>query len=313
MAVFKNLLKYDKLYEDFSKQGCKILKDEPLSKYTTFKIGGPADLFIEVNKTSQLYGVIKIIKDNDIDFFIIGNGSNLLVSDKGFRGVVIKLSGDFNQIKLLPDNKISCGCGVSLAQACMFALKNNLSGLEFAWGIPGSCGGAIYMNAGAYNNDISNLVKSSSFMTPEGEINTVFHKSSDFSYRKSFYTDTNYIALSMVLQLKLGNKKDIQDKMHTNITNRKLKQPLEFPNCGSVFKRPGNGYYAGALIEKCGLKGKSFGGAMVSPKHAGFIINTGNATCSDVVNLIHYIKKSVNEKFGILLECEVKALGKVNL
>lgn len=313
MAVFKNLLKYDKLCEDFSKQGCKILKDEPLSKYTTFKIGGPADLFIEVNKTSQLYGIIKLIKDNDIDFFIIGNGSNLLVSDKGFRGVVIKLSGDFNQIKLLPDNKISCGCGASLAQACMFALKNNLSGLEFAWGIPGSCGGAIYMNAGAYNNDISNLVKSSSFMTPEGEINTVFHKSSDFSYRKSFYTDTNYIALSMVLQLKLGNKKDIQDKMHTNITNRKLKQPLDFPNCGSVFKRPGNGYYAGALIEKCGLKGKSFGGAMVSPKHAGFIINTGNATCSDVVNLIHYIKKSVNEKFGILLECEVKALGVTNL
>ena len=313
MAVFKNLFKYSELYKEFLKQGYKVSKNEPLKKYTTFEIGGPADLFIEICSLPELIKLMKFIKKNNIPFFVIGNGSNLLVSDEGFRGIIIKLSGEFNAINILPNSKVQCGCGVSLARVCVFALKNNLSGLEFAWGIPGSCGGAVYMNAGAYNSEISDLLDSSTFITPDGEIKTFYKKDMQFSYRKSIYTNKNYIALFMVLNLKPGKKEEIQEKMQENIKKRKLKQPLEFPNCGSVFKRPGNGYYAGALIEKCGLKGKSFGGAMVSTKHAGFIINTGSATCKDVARLIRYIKKNVYDKFGILLECEVKTLGEIDL
>ena len=313
MAVFKNLFKYDELYQDFSKQGYEILRNEPLSKYTTFKIGGPADLFIQVNRISQLQKIIKLIKEINIPFFILGNGSNLLVSDDGFRGIVIKLSGDFNKTSLLPGNKVLCGCGAALNSACAFAMKNSLSGLEFAWGIPGSCGGAVYMNAGAYNSDISEVIDSCTFMTPAGEIEEITQGNMQFAYRKSFFTDRNYIALSITLNLVPGNQDNIRSKMRENMSKRKLKQPLDFPNCGSVFKRPGNGYYAGALIEGSGLKGKSFGGAMVSHKHAGFIINTGSAKCSDVVNLINYIKKTVYEDSGVLLECEVKALGDINL
>lgn len=304
---------YDELYQNLLKQGYEILRNEPLSKYTTFKIGGPADLFIKVNNISELQKIIKLTKEQDIPFFILGKGSNLLVSDDGFRGIVIKLGREFNKISLLPENRILCGCGAALNAACSFALKNNLSGLEFAWGIPGSCGGAVYMNAGAYNSDISNVMESCTFMTPAGEIKEITRENMEFSYRKSFFSEKDYIALSIILNLTPKNQDDIRNQMQENMTKRKLKQPLDFPNCGSVFKRPGNGYYAGALIEKSGLKGKSFGGAMVSPKHAGFIINTGKATCSDVANLINHIKKTVYDDSGVLLECEVKALGEIGL
>ncbi len=308
------MFEYDSFLSDFSDKGLKILKDEPLCRHTTFRIGGSADLFIEVFDLSQLTLLIEYIKSNNIPFFLLGNGSNLLVSDAGFRGIVIKLSGEFKDIKLLDEEKIECGCGVSLAKVCVFAMQNSLSGLEFAWGIPGSCGGAVYMNAGAYEGEMSNLIESSKYLNfLENKVQIVSKKDMHFSYRKSLYTDKNHIAVSMTLKLLRDKKEKIKEKMRININKRKSKQPLDFPNCGSVFKRPGDGYYVGSMIEKCGLKGKSFGGAMVSPKHAGFIINTGNATCEDVVRLICYIKKTVLKTFGVLLECEVKTLGDVGI
>lgn len=313
MAVFLDLFKYDDLIEIFHKKECKILKNEPLSKYTTFKIGGPADLLIEVGDVHRLTELVKYIKENTIPFFVIGNGSNLLVSDEGFRGVIIKLCGDFNSVRLMPDNQMRCRCGASLAKACVFALQNSLSGLEFAWGIPGSCGGAVYMNAGAYNKELESLLQTSTYISSDGEIKTISKENMALSYRKSIYTNKDYIIIDMILKLTPDDPDEIRNRMYEIIKKRKSKQPLEYPNCGSVFKRPGNGYYAGALIEKSGLKGKSFGGAMVSTKHAGFIINTGNATCEDVAKLIRHIKKTVFQESGIMLECEVKTLGKVNL
>lgn len=305
---------YDEnFYNIFSKKGFKILKNEPLSKYTTFKIGGPADFIIEASSMSQLVELVKYIKMKNIPFFVMGKGSNLLVSDTGFRGIIIKLSGDFNNVRLIQENQIQCGCGASLARACVFALQNGLSGMEFAWGIPGSCGGAIYMNAGAYNKELESIIQTSTHVTPNGEIQTIIRNQMELSYRKSIYTNKDYIAASIILKLIPDDKNKIRERMYTYIKKRKFKQPLDYPNCGSVFKRPGSGYYAGALIEQAGLKGKTFGGAMVSSKHSGFIINTGDATCEDVANLIRYIKKRVFENSGIMLECEVKTLGDVNI
>lgn len=313
MAVSFNLSNYEDLYKLASELGCIVLKDELLSKHTTFKIGGPADLFIKVFNIDSLKSILNYIKENNIPFFSVGNGSNLLVSDLGFRGVVLKLGGDFNNIELVSDNKIMCGCGASLAKACVFSLQHSLSGLEFAWGIPGSCGGAMFMNAGAYNKDMALLLEESTHITPTGIIQTIPYNKMNLSYRKSIYSDKNYIITSILLHLAPGNQPDIRKKMYNNIAKRKLKQPLDYPNCGSVFKRPGNGLYAGSLIEQCGLKGRSIGGAAVSPKHAGFIINTGNATYKDVIKLINFIKDEVYKSFNILLECEVRIIGETQI
>lgn len=307
------MLKYENLRNIFEQKNCKILKNEPLSDHTTFKIGGPADLFAEVPNQEILVDLLKYIRDNNIPFFIIGNGSNLLVADDGFRGIVIKLSDSFNNIKMISQNKLECRCGASLAKVCVTALQNGLSGLEFAWGIPGSCGGAIYMNAGAYNKDLDSILESSTHVTPDGNIQTIAHNQMKLSYRKSIYTDKNYVVISMILNLTPGNPDEIRKKMYENIKKRKSKQPLEYPNCGSVFKRPSGGYYAGSLIEQCGLKGKSIGGAIVSTKHAGFILNYKNATCKDVIELIKHIKQTVFNNTGIMLECEVRTLGNTGL
>lgn len=312
MAVSFNLSNYEDLYELASELGCIVLKDELLSKHTTFKIGGPTDLFIKIFNMNSLKQILNYIRENNIPFFSIGNGSNLLVSDSGFRGVVLKLDGDFNRIRLMSGTKITCGCGASLAKACVFALNHSLSGLEFAWGIPGSCGGAMFMNAGAYNKDMAVLLEKSTHITPEGCIETITYDEMNLSYRKSIYSDKDYIIISILLNLTSGDQSEIRSKMYSNIASRKLKQPLDYPNCGSVFKRPGNGFYAGALIEKCGLKGRSIGGAAISYKHAGFIINTGNATCKDVIQLINIVKEEVYKNSGILLECEVKIIGNIS-
>ncbi len=285
-----------------------VWRNEPMSKHTSFKIGGDADIFITVNYISDLTKVIEVLNNFNVPFFVIGNGSNLLISDKGIRGAVIKLGGEFSNIKLIDDNTIECGAGVLISKLCSFACQNSLSGLEFAYGIPGTAGGAVFMNAGAYGSEMKDVMLSAKSLIFSGEIINRSAEEMELSYRKSIYQQVDEIILSARLELKKGEKLHIKEKMNEFIARRKEKQPLEYPNAGSVFKRP-VGNFAGTLIQTCGLKGKKIGGAMVSEKHSGFIINTGNATCEDVVNLIDHIKATVFEKSNIALECEVEIVG----
>lgn len=293
--------------------GCKLIKNEPLKKYTSFKIGGPADLFIFVNNEQNLTALILEIINSNVPYFILGNGSNLLVSDEGYRGVVLHLSGDFKTITLEKDNIISCGAGVSLGKACVFSMQNNLSGLEFAWGIPGSCGGALFMNAGAYGKDTSSVILEATHIEPSGSVITMSKENMNLAYRQSIYSGNKFIITSLKFKLLSCERNKIKQSMHEIILKRKSKQPLNYPSAGSVFKRPSGGFFAGALIQEAGLKGTRVGDAMVSEKHSGFIVNAGNATCEDVQNLISLIKEKVYLKSGILLECEVKTLGDVKI
>lgn len=284
--------------------GCDARKDEPMSKHTTFKIGGNADTYIKVNTLSKLSTIIKECKDSDVDYMIIGNGSNVLVSDDGIRGAVIRLDGEFRQITLIDDTTVFCGAGASLAYLCKFALKCGLTGLEFAWGIPGTVGGAVFMNAGAYDGEMKNVVHSVSHISPDGKIGRTEKDDLQFGYRTSVYRNNGMIITGVTLKLQKGNVDDIRNKMDDYLERRSSKQPLEFPSAGSVFKRP-EGNYAGALIEQCGLKGKSHGGAQVSEKHAGFIINKSHASANDVKNLIGEVQTIVADKTGYDLECEL--------
>lgn len=307
IIIYKNLIDISK------KLSCTVLLNESMKKHTSFKIGGNADVFIYVNNIESLKIILGLITTENIPYFIIGNGTNLLVADDGFRGVVLNLQHGLKNIEInKEENTIYCEAGVPLNKVCVCALQNNLSGLEFAWGIPGTCGGALSMNAGAYGSDISNVIESSKHLTPSGTTETLSKNELNLSYRKSIFSDKPFIISSMKFKLHKANEKDIRAKMYENISKRKSKQPLEYPNAGSIFKRP-KGYFAGALIEQSGFKGKFVGGAMVSPKHSGFIINTGKATASDVSNLIYLIKDKVYKEFGVILECEIKTLGNVNL
>lgn len=285
------------------KLGFDYIEQEPLKKHTTFKIGGNAELFVSVKNEKQLKTLLLTCKLSKIPFFVLGRGSNLLISDEGMKGVVVTLDGDFKDISF-SENKITCGAGVNLSKLCMFALDKSLSGLEFAYGIPGSVGGAVYMNAGAYGGEIKDVVTSVTHLTPDGEIITLTSDVIDFSYRYSLYKDNNGIILSATFELKADKSEDIKARMDDFMTRRKTKQPLEFPSAGSVFKRP-QGNFAGTLIEQCGLKGKTIGGAQVSQKHAGFIINIGDATCEDVLSLIAFVQNTVKEQTGYFLEREI--------
>lgn len=284
--------------------GCDARKDEPMNKHTTFKIGGNADAYIKVNSLSKLSAILKECRESEVDYMILGNGSNLLVSDEGIRGTVIRLDGDFRQITLIDDTTIYCGAGASLAYLCKFALKCGLTGLEFAWGIPGTVGGAVFMNAGAYGGEMKQAVHSVSHISPSGEIGRIEKDDLNFGYRTSAYRTNNMIITGVTLKLEKGNPDEIRSKMDDYLERRSTKQPLEYPSAGSVFKRP-EGAFAGALIEQCGLKGKMCGGAQVSEKHAGFIINKSNATAKDVRDLVSEIQKTVSEKTGYGLECEL--------
>lgn len=283
---------------------CGVKCGEPMSRHTTFKIGGDAELYIEVKKASQLSEIIKECNRGDVPYLILGRGSNLLVSDDGVKGVVISLKGDFKNINMLDDTSVYCGSGASLAGLCTKALSCNLSGLEFAWGIPGSVGGAVFMNAGAYGGEMKDVVHSVTHMTKDGNIETLKGEKLNFSYRNSVYRENGCIILGVTLRLKLDNPVLIRHRMDDFMNRRKEKQPLDYPSAGSVFKRP-EGAYAGALIEQCGLKGARVGGAKVSEKHAGFIINTGNATCNDVCTLIQNVQDKVKEETGYFLEREI--------
>lgn len=282
--------------------------DEPMKNYTSFKTGGPASVFICPANEQELTAAVKIISAFKLKPFILGNGSNLLVSDDGITDRPVIFIGDgFSQIKLLDETTVEAGAGVSLITLCRFALDNSLTGLEFAFGIPGSCGGAAYMNAGAYGGEMKDVIIRCYHIDENG--NRGFFEASqlDFSYRHSIYTGSNLIITSVVIELKKGNKDEIHAQMLDVMQRRRDKQPLEYPSAGSVFKRP-EGYFAGALIEQSGLKGKRIGGAMVSEKHAGFIINYDNATTKDVLDLVKFCQDTVMEKFGVALETEIKTV-----
>lgn len=283
---------------------CDARKNEPMSRHTTFKIGGNASTYIKAGTLSKLSAIVKECKNSDIDYLIIGNGSNILVSDDGLDKTVIRLDGELRNIALLDETTIYCGAGASLAALCKFALKNSLSGLEFAWGIPGTVGGAVFMNAGAYGGEMKDVVYSVSHITESGEIGRTEKDNLQFGYRNSVYRSNGCIITGVTLKLKKAQKNEIQEKMDDFLFRRSSKQPLEYPSAGSVFKRP-QGAFAGALIEQCGLKGKTVGGAQVSEKHAGFIINKSNATAQDVKNLVKEIQQTVKAQTDFDLECEL--------
>lgn len=287
----------------------KILfkKDEPMCNHTSFKIGGAADFFVECCDTDCLKAVVLECKRLSMPYFIIGKGSNILVSDKGVDGVVISLCG-FSDISLDGDI-ITVGAGVSLASLCNFACDNCLTGLEFAYGIPGSVGGALYMNAGAYGGEMSQVVLSATVMDESGNVREITLPEMALGYRTSIFKTDGQIVLSAKFGLKKGEKSQIKAQMDDYMSRRKDKQPLEYPSAGSTFKRP-TGHFAGALIEKNNLKGMSVGGAMVSDKHAGFVINYDNATAEDVKALMEKIKAVVKENDGVTLEPEVIFVGK---
>lgn len=280
--------------------------EEPMKAHTSFKTGGNAAVFIDIADADMLIRALEVCNKTESDIFVLGKGSNLLVSDEGIRDkVVIHLSTDFAEIKLIDDTTIEVQAGASLASLCKFALANSLTGLEFAYGIPGSVGGAAYMNAGAYGGEMKDVIVRVNHIDKNGNIGSFCGDELDFSYRHSVYSDSQLIITSVIIKLEKGNKDEIESLMTDTMGRRVEKQPLEYPSAGSVFKRP-VGYFAGALIEQSGLKGYRIGGAMVSEKHAGFIINYDKATTTDVVNLIRHCQNTVLDKFGVELNTEIK-------
>ncbi len=285
-----------------------VLENEPMSRHTTFRTGGPASLFIRPENKDQLVEVMALIKKLGTEFFVLGNGSNLLVSDEGFDGVVISLS-KMNDIHLEGDKDIYAEAGAMNSQIAAFARDNGLKNFEFAAGIPGTIGGAMIMNAGAYGGEMKLVTRSVTVLSPEGEIMVLDNASMEFGYRSSAIKGRGYIVISVLLSLEKGDKETITQNMQELAAKRREKQPLEFPSAGSTFKRP-EGYFAGKLIEDAGLRGFSVGDAAVSEKHCGFVINKGNATSAEVYELICEVRKRVYENSGVTLEPEVIMLGK---
>ena len=289
--------------------GCPLRVDEPMARHTTFQIGGPADRFLTVENAAQLQGLLSCLRQAGIPYLVLGKGSNLLVSDKGIRGAVLHLGGDFKKVEVLTDGRtLRAGAGAPLASVCALARERSLTGLEFAWGIPGSVGGGAYMDAGAYGGEMRDVVSRVLHLGPDGAPGEAKGEELCFGYRKSRYTGGEDIITAVEFTLQPGDPAAIAGKMEELMARRKDKQPYDMPSAGSVFKRPQNGF-AAALIEQCGLKGRRVGGAQVSEKHAGFIVNTGGATCQDVLGLIAVIQKTVEEQTGTCLECEVRVTG----
>lgn len=285
----------------------KVRYNEPMSKHTTLKVGGTADVLVLPENVEDILAVLKYAKQNNIDVTVVGNGSKLLVLDGGIRGIVIKLSSKFSNVTI-DGEYLTVHAGMALPRLAIIAKDNSLSGLEFAAGIPGNVGGAIYMNAGAYGSEMSNVVEEVTYIDEQLNVQTASKEECKFGYRMSIFRNSKNIILSAKLRLTLGDKQEIQTLMQTNNDARKSKQPLEYPNAGSTFKRP-EGYFVGKLIDDLGLKGYKIGDAQISTKHSGFIVNTGKATARDIINLINYIKEKVLEKNGVNLEEEIIILG----
>ncbi len=282
--------------------------NEKMSRHTTFKTGGPASLFIRPDSLEQLKKVVALLKRAEVPYFILGNGSNLLVSDKGYDGAIIS-TDKFTDIRLEDEKTIYAEAGVKNSAIAAFARDNSLTGFEFAAGIPGSLGGAVIMNAGAYGGEMKLIVKEVRALSPQGEIIRLDNEALRFDYRTSALKGKDFIVISALLELEKGDKDEISARMNELALKRKEKQPLEYPSAGSTFKRP-EGYFAGKLIEDSGLRGYTVGGAMVSDKHCGFVINKGEATSKDIYTLILNVQNTVYEKFGVRLEPEVILLGK---
>ncbi len=293
--------------EQFKKISPQLLENEPMSRHTSFKIGGNADMFVSVKDEDEIKALIKLAKENSVPYMIMGNGSNMLVGDGGIRGLVIQIGHDFAECKT-NGATITAQAGILMSKLAANALRESLSGFETLSGIPGTLGGGLFMNAGAYGGEIKDVVKSVTCIDDDGNITTIENKDCEFGYRTSVFSKGGKYILSAELELKAGNADEIKAAMMDYNKRRSDKQPLSMPSAGSTFKRP-EGFFAGKLIQDAGLMGYSVGGAQVSEKHAGFVVNTGGATANDVMQLIEYVKAVVLDKFGVELEPEVRLIG----
>lgn len=282
-----------------------IIIDEAMSKHISFKVGGNADIFVKVYSLEEIKSILKIVSENNIPLFVLGNGTNILVRDEGFRGIVLQVKLENIEIN---DTEVIVGSGVKNAVLAKKLTDNSLTGFEFASGIPGTIGGAIKMNAGAYGGEMKDIVSEVTYLDYNCNVHTISNSECEFSYRHSKFFDEKAIILEVKLKLEKGNKSEIENKVKELLEQRKEKQPLEYPNAGSTFKR-GEGFITAKLIDECGLKGYSIGGAQVSEKHAGFIVNKNNATASDILELIKYVQKKVKEKTGEDIKLEIEVIG----
>lgn len=300
----KNKLKISSLAKD-------VLFDEPMSRHTTFRIGGNADVFVNASSSEEIVSIISYCLEHHIPYMCMGNGSNMLVSDNGIRGVVISIGSNMSEVQVV-DNMIYAEAGALMSKIASAALGAELSGFETLSGIPGTVGGGIYMNAGAYDGEIKSVLKNVTFISKNNDIVTMDTDQLELSYRHSIFETNGGIIVKCCLELKKGNKNEISAAMKEYSKRRSEKQPLSMPSAGSTFKRP-EGHFAGKLIQDAGLMGFSIGGAQISTKHAGFIVNTGNATAADVLALIEHVRKTVFAQSGIMLEPEVRLIGEKNI
>ncbi|MBQ2899016.1 MAG: UDP-N-acetylmuramate dehydrogenase [Oscillospiraceae bacterium] len=295
-------------YKFADEHGIKYLEQEELSKHTSFKIGGPAEIFAKPASTEQVALIVDFCRKNEIPLLPLGKGSNVLAPDNGIGGVTMHFGSDFGKIILLDDETIYCEAGASLSALCKFALENELTGLEFAYGIPGSVGGAVFMNAGAYGGEIKDVIVFADHVDKEGRTGRFTGDELQMSYRHSVYSGKEYFITGAAFKLQKGDRTEIKAKMDDLLGRRFDKQPMDKPSAGSTFKRP-EGAFASALIDQCGLKGYRIGGAEVSTKHAGFVVNIGGATAEDVLQLIGYIQEKVKNDTGFFIEPEIEILG----
>lgn len=295
----------NRICEYVKNEGISYIENEPMALHTTFKIGGPARLAVFPKNENEISDVIKKCKEENVRYMVVGNGSNLLVADEGIDAVVILLGKEFGEVKLIDDTTIFAEAGAPLMKVCRFALENGLSGLEFAYGIPGSCGGGAFMNAGAYGGELGDVMFRCDHIDKDGNKGSLEGDDLKLAYRYSAYYENGCVITGAYFKMQKADKEEIKAKMNDYMSRRRDKQPLEYPSAGSTFKRP-EGNFAGALIEQCGLKGTSVGGAEISTKHAGFVINKGGATCKDVLDLCKKVADTVKAEKGIDLEMEVR-------
>lgn len=302
-------MNYPHLIDTATALGCGVTLQAPMSAATTFKVGGPADLLIDLPSAEAAAQVLRICREENVPYLFIGNGSNLVFGDKGFRGAVLRLMEEDPILQPeLGEGMLYAPAGMQLKQLCLFVRDHSLTGLEFAYGIPGTVGGAVYMNAGAYDGEMVNVVESADCITTDGHLVTLPAAELEMTYRHTALMERDLIVVGATLRLQAGDKDAIWDKMKDFMTRRRDKQPLEYPSAGSFFKRP-VGYFAGKLIQDAGLKGFTVGGAQVSEKHAGFVINRGGATAADLVELCRQVQDKVYAQFGVRLEPEVRFVG----
>lgn len=293
----------DQLAAVCHKYNCQLHRDEPLRKYTTFRIGGCCTALVDIGSSEALQEMVQLCNGNQIRWTVLGNGSNVLASDEGYDGVVFIVGRQFSGVEILEGGQVRCQAGALLMSVAKMVLEESLSGMECLAGIPGTIGGALYMNAGAYGGEMADVVVSAEYLDEDGLLKTASGEELELSYRHSMFSGTKRIITSVTMQLRKGKYDVIKTEMEGYLNQRRAKQPLELPSAGSTFKRP-VGSYASFLIDQCGLKGASVGDAQVSTKHAGFVVNTGKATCRDVLELCDYVIETVKEKTGYQLELE---------